>query len=418
MVLGDRPSHLGECASPKRELMKVRSFCLSIFLRREALWWVKEHPAQARAPRLSENSRNYWWESPRGNSPPRELEKQSIKAYERRATDITKPRLDNQLKQEFTENRSSILARANWARLGENSRKEILGCVCTSRPGESCSPRRGFVKTHALQTYAPVVQHMCSSSYVPVAYTHREVYKRQQQDLRARSPTHVLLKLRTAPHTTSLNYAHGTYEPPSLVSPQERNRVRMFRAHSGEMLCAGRYVACGSHVLAYGRVGNAANTQEGERASEPILSEIDWGAWTNAFSLSEEQYNCVLQGVKHVAFYELWLRMTSLELWLGIADEHEELLSCGSGWRVLPVCQQDILRYSQEDVEHGQHGCGHVEGNGGFPLMSPYLLVFGDDHVRGIREQMILQVVLVRHKLGAWASLEIYQSFNMFLNQL
>jgi len=42
-------------------------------------------------------------------------------------------------------------------------------------------------------------------------------------------------------------------------------------------------------------------------------------------------------GVKHVAFSELWLRMTSLELWLRIADEHEELLSCGSGWRVLPV---------------------------------------------------------------------------------
>ena len=42
-------------------------------------------------------------------------------------------------------------------------------------------------------------------------------------------------------------------------------------------------------------------------------------------------------GVKHVAFLELWLRMTSLELWLEMADEHEELLSCGSGWRVLPV---------------------------------------------------------------------------------
>ena len=42
-------------------------------------------------------------------------------------------------------------------------------------------------------------------------------------------------------------------------------------------------------------------------------------------------------GVKHMAFSELWLRMTSLELWLRIADEHEELLSCGSGWRVLPV---------------------------------------------------------------------------------
>ncbi|QCD97174.1 hypothetical protein DEO72_LG6g1884 [Vigna unguiculata] len=42
-------------------------------------------------------------------------------------------------------------------------------------------------------------------------------------------------------------------------------------------------------------------------------------------------------GVKHVAFYGLWSEMTSLELWLGITDEHEELLSCGSGWRVLPV---------------------------------------------------------------------------------
>jgi len=42
-------------------------------------------------------------------------------------------------------------------------------------------------------------------------------------------------------------------------------------------------------------------------------------------------------GVKHVAFLELWLGMTSLELWLGMADEHEELLSCGLGWRVLPV---------------------------------------------------------------------------------
>ena len=41
--------------------------------------------------------------------------------------------------------------------------------------------------------------------------------------------------------------------------------------------------------------------------------------------------------VKHVAFLELWLRMTSLEFWLKTADEHEELLSCGSGWRVLPV---------------------------------------------------------------------------------
>ncbi|QCD87208.1 hypothetical protein DEO72_LG3g1742 [Vigna unguiculata] len=42
-------------------------------------------------------------------------------------------------------------------------------------------------------------------------------------------------------------------------------------------------------------------------------------------------------GVKHVVFLELWLRIASLELWLGMADEHEEPLSCGSGWRVLAV---------------------------------------------------------------------------------
>ena len=42
-------------------------------------------------------------------------------------------------------------------------------------------------------------------------------------------------------------------------------------------------------------------------------------------------------GVKHVAFLELWLGMASLELWLVMAGEHEELLSCGSGRRVLPV---------------------------------------------------------------------------------
>ncbi|QCE05912.1 hypothetical protein DEO72_LG9g921 [Vigna unguiculata] len=37
-----------------------------------------------------------------------------------------------------------------------------------------------------------------------------------------------------------------------------------------------------------------------------------------------------ISGVKHVTFSELWLRMSSLELWLGITNEHEELLSCGS----------------------------------------------------------------------------------------
>jgi len=35
---------------------------------------------------------------------------------------------------------------------------------------------------------------------------------------------------------------------------------------------------------------------------------------------------------------------------------------------------------------------------------SPYLRVFGDDRVRGTREQMMLQVVLVERRAGAWAS--------------
>jgi len=42
-------------------------------------------------------------------------------------------------------------------------------------------------------------------------------------------------------------------------------------------------------------------------------------------------------GLTHVVFLELWLGIASLELGLGMADEHEELLSSGSGWRVMLV---------------------------------------------------------------------------------
>jgi len=38
-----------------------------------------------------------------------------------------------------------------------------------------------------------------------------------------------------------------------------------------------------------------------------------------------------------------------------------------------------------------------------FIVSSSYLLVFGDDHVRGTREQMMLQVDLVRRRSRAWA---------------
>jgi len=36
-----------------------------------------------------------------------------------------------------------------------------------------------------------------------------------------------------------------------------------------------------------------------------------------------------------------------------------------------------------------------------FNVSSPYLLVFGDDRVHGTREQLMLQVDLVRHRAGA-----------------
>jgi len=53
---------------------------------------------------------------------------------------------------------------------------------------------------------------------------------------------------------------------------------------------------------------------------------------------------------KHVAFLELWLVMTSLELWLGMADGHEHSLSCGSDWRVYQVwlCELWLVRMDPE----------------------------------------------------------------------
>jgi len=57
--------------------------------------------------------------------------------------------------------------------------------------------------------------------------------------------------------------------------------------------------------------------------------------WVVAQNVSLELWLGI--GVKHVVFLELWLGIISLELWLGMADEHEELLSYGSGWRVLLV---------------------------------------------------------------------------------
>jgi len=48
---------------------------------------------------------------------------------------------------------------------------------------------------------------------------------------------------------------------------------------------------------------------------------------------------------------------------------------------------------------------------------SPYLRVFGDDRVRGTREQMMLQVVLVECRSGAWTSWgTLWQCFIIFMS--
>jgi len=43
-----------------------------------------------------------------------------------------------------------------------------------------------------------------------------------------------------------------------------------------------------------------------------------------------------------------------------------------------------------------------------FNVSSPYLFVFGDDRVRGTRKQKMLQVDLVRRRVGAWAIVWIF----------
>jgi len=52
-----------------------------------------------------------------------------------------------------------------------------------------------------------------------------------------------------------------------------------------------------------------------------------------------------------------------------------------------------------------------------YSFSSPYLRVFSDDRVRGTREQMMLQVVLVEHRAKVWASCEtLWQHFIIFMS--
>ncbi|QCE00643.1 hypothetical protein DEO72_LG7g1933 [Vigna unguiculata] len=85
---------------------------------------------------------------------------------------------------------------------------------------------------------------------------------------------------------------------------------------------------------------------------EQVLPKWRIATWCNPveWSLSVVARNISIElwlgiGVKYVVFLELWLEIASLKLWLGMADEQKELLSCGSGWRVLLV---DLVRPRDE----------------------------------------------------------------------
>ena len=52
-----------------------------------------------------------------------------------------------------------------------------------------------------------------------------------------------------------------------------------------------------------------------------------------------------------------------------------------------------------------------------YSFSSSYLHVFGDDRVRGAREQMMLQVVLVERRAEPWASWEtLWKHFIIFIS--
>ncbi|QCE14362.1 hypothetical protein DEO72_LG11g1362 [Vigna unguiculata] len=136
------------------------------------------------------------------------------------------------------------------------------------------------------------------------------------------------------------------------------------RRKNGEVRGVGKNLEIPRWYAPPGGTGFAARRRRKHYNQEATVTEVPGGGSNTARrDLERVEYlrRCAPGGVKHVIFLELWLGIASLELWLGMADEHEEPLSCGSGWRVL--------------------------------LVSPYLRVRGDDRVRGTREQLLLMQV-------------------------
>ncbi|QCD87177.1 hypothetical protein DEO72_LG3g1711 [Vigna unguiculata] len=114
-----------------------------------------------------------------------------------------------------------------------------------------------------------------------------------------------------------------------------RSRIVVAELATRGNLVRGQWVACGAwwYVSTAKRFGSAIRLAAWEQGQAIMqMPDLHFVALDNVFLKLWLGIR-----VKHVAFLGLWLKMTSLELWLGMADEHEELLSCGSGWRVLSV---------------------------------------------------------------------------------
>jgi len=127
------------------------------------------------------------------------------------------------------------------------------------------------------------------------------------------------------PGDTYKQWVHRRLAPDSTCFPDRRSRsvLRLATQSNTKWCCYNR--SC------FAWFGYAWST----RLWWYLKDRLAGVPWVVAQNISLDLWHEI--GVKHVAFLELWLEMASLELWLEMVDEHKELLSCGSGWRVLPI---------------------------------------------------------------------------------
>ncbi|QCD86453.1 hypothetical protein DEO72_LG3g976 [Vigna unguiculata] len=122
--------------------------------------------------------------------------------------------------------------------------------------------------------------------------------------------------------------------------PEENQQCADTDTSPGNGLRSARRKRDNSGLCVLGRlaVGDLESWQRlAARVSRQAICTAEVGSFGFVFMIYKASSGALKVGVKHVVFLELWLRIASLELWLGMADEHEEPLSCGSGWREMCI---------------------------------------------------------------------------------